>query len=54
MASCEDIEHSKESFKENYFQSATKGQEFVVDANEQVIEWVKNIINAGIKQYLDI
>lgn len=39
--------HSKECFKENYFQSVAKGQEFVIDANGHAIEWAKSIIEAG-------
>lgn len=36
--------HSKKSWKEGYFQSATKGQEFVIDANKKVVNWVKDLI----------
>ncbi|HSA07204.1 MAG TPA: hypothetical protein P5556_08480 [Candidatus Gastranaerophilales bacterium] len=36
--------HSPNSWKDNYFQSAAKGQEFVIDANEKVIEWFKEIL----------
>jgi hypothetical protein len=36
--------HNKESFKENYFQSAAKGQEFVIEANEELIKWVKRLV----------
>lgn len=36
--------HSKASFKEGYFQSAAKGQEFVISDGELLMDWVKNII----------
>ena len=37
--------HTKESFKpEGYFQSAHKGQEFVVGESDKVTEWIKKII----------
>lgn len=31
-------------WKENYFQSASKGQEFVIQDNKKVEEWAKNLI----------
>ena len=40
--------HSKDSWKDNYFQSASKGQEFIIDANEKIINWTKNIIFSGL------
>ena len=36
--------HSKDSFKEEYFQSVGRGQEFVMDADENIIEWVKKLL----------
>lgn len=36
--------HKKESFKPDYFQSAAKGQEFVIDANDDLIKWVMGLI----------
>jgi hypothetical protein len=38
--------HSKDSWKENYFQSAHIGQEFVIsaDGNEEVEKWAKDLI----------
>ena len=36
--------HSKDSFKLDHFQSAAKGQEFVIDANDSLINWVKQIV----------
>lgn len=39
--------HSEKSWKGDYFQSATRGQEFVLEANEKILEWVKGIIKAG-------
>ena len=39
--------HSRASWKENYFQSASKGQEFVInsDGNKKIENWAKNLIN---------
>src|ERR1035438_8132406 len=39
--------HNSESFKENYFQSANIGQEFVISANDGITNWAKNIIMKG-------
>ena len=39
--------HSEASFKEGYFQSAAKGQEFVISDGELLLDWVKNIIKKG-------
>lgn len=39
--------HSEKSFKVDYFQSAAKGQEFVVEANEQVTNWARDLIQNG-------
>lgn len=36
--------HKEESFINDYFQSAAKGQEFVIQEDEQLTEWVKRII----------
>lgn len=36
--------HTANSFKDNYFQSAKKGQEFVISEDDRVSDWVKNII----------
>jgi len=39
--------HSANSWKEDYFKSVDKGQEFVIasDGNEKVEKWAKNLIN---------
>lgn len=39
--------HSRNSFTPDYFQSIAKGQEFVIEENNEVLEWVKNIIKKG-------
>jgi hypothetical protein len=39
--------HSKDSWKDGYFQSAAIGQEFVIKDNEMVEEWVKNLIEGS-------
>lgn len=36
--------HTKNSFKNGYFQSACKGQEFVISDDDRVTEWAKKII----------
>lgn len=36
--------HSKDSFKNNYFDSAKKGQEFIIEANDNIQNWVNSII----------
>ncbi|MCC6864965.1 MAG: hypothetical protein IT280_02265 [Ignavibacteria bacterium] len=36
--------HNNSSWKNGYFQSCSIGQEFVFDANDQVLDWAKNII----------
>lgn len=39
-----DISYHPDPWKDNYFQSAAKGQEFVMEACPEVLEWVKQII----------
>lgn len=36
--------HTKASIKESYFQSAAKGQEFVVDGGSLIQDWVESLI----------
>ena len=36
--------HSDKNFKDGYFQSASRGQEFVVDEDAKVTEWAYNMI----------
>ncbi|MVB10135.1 Nucleotide modification associated domain 3 [Caprobacter fermentans] len=36
--------HNKESFHANYFQSVSRGQEFIVSEDIRVTQWAKNII----------
>jgi hypothetical protein len=36
--------HSKNSFKEGYFKSAAIGQEFVISADNNLIEWTKELL----------
>ena len=36
--------HSENSWKDGYFQSAGRGQEFVIRADEKVIEWARSLI----------
>jgi hypothetical protein len=38
------ISYHPDPWKDNYFQSAAKGQEFVMEANPEIVEWVKQII----------
>lgn len=35
--------HTKESFRDGYFQSAMRGQEFVIEESKEVEEWASNI-----------
>ncbi|QDH77809.1 hypothetical protein FKX85_01605 [Echinicola soli] len=39
--------HTSNSFRPGYFQSAAKGQEFVITANEKVKDWAKRLIANG-------
>ena len=39
--------HSQKSFKEDYFQSTAKGQEFIIKENENAIQWASKLIMAG-------
>ena len=36
--------HSENSWKDGYFQSAGRGQEFVIGTDEKIIEWARNLI----------
>jgi len=36
--------HSEKSWKDGYFQSAKIGQEFVIQSNEEIEDWVKDIL----------
>ena len=37
--------HTSESFKDGYFQSAMRGQEFVIEESKDIEEWASNIIS---------
>ena len=39
--------HSKKNIKEGYFQSACRGQEFVISENEKVTNWAFNLIKSN-------
>jgi transposase len=39
-----EISYHPNPWKDNYFQSAAKGQEFVMEATPEILEWVKHII----------
>ncbi|WP_017732743.1 Nmad3 family putative nucleotide modification protein [Nafulsella turpanensis] len=41
--------HSTSSFKQDYFQSAAKGQEFIISDSKYAEEWAKNLIKKGTK-----
>lgn len=44
--------HTPASFKTDYFQSCGRGQEFVVEADDRIFTWVKNLFNKEtIKRY---
>ena len=36
--------HTPNSFKSGYFQSAVKGQEFFIQADSRLTEWAKDIV----------
>lgn len=36
--------HTDKSWQEDYFKSAARGQEFVIDENEKVTEWAMELI----------
>jgi len=36
--------HSDNSWKDGYFQSANIGQEFVIQTNEEIKKWAKDLI----------
>ncbi len=36
--------HNENSWKTDYFQSAAKGQEFVIEVTDEILEWSNNII----------
>jgi hypothetical protein len=36
--------HSEDSWKDGYFQSATIGQEFVIESSEEVEDWARGLI----------
>ena len=42
------ISYNKNSWKEDCFVAASKGQEFVFEANDGAVEWIKNIISPEI------
>ncbi|GAB3335575.1 hypothetical protein GCM10027429_17970 [Marivirga atlantica] len=42
--------HSKNSFKAHYFQSAAKGQEFIISGSKVVENWAKNLIIKNVKR----
>jgi len=45
--------HDQRSFKDDYFQSVAKGQEFVIEENNTVTEWAKWLILNGITMKAD-
>lgn len=40
------ISHHPDPWKDGYFQSAAIGQEFVMEATPQILEWVKKILDS--------
>jgi hypothetical protein len=43
--------HNKDSWKKEYFQSAAKGQEFVIKDNKKIEMWAKELINGSKKEF---
>jgi len=46
------ISYHPNPWKNGFFKSADKGQEFVIQDNDTVVEWAKNIISGGIEYNL--
>ncbi len=42
--------HNMDCWKEGHFQSACRGQEFVIQENENIIDWVKALIGKNVSQ----
>lgn len=40
--------HTKDHWKEDYFQSVSRGQEFVLEENDKVEEWARGIIERNV------
>ena len=43
-----EISHNPKSWKDEYFQSAAIGQEFVMEGTEPVLDWVRRLFGVGI------
>ena len=39
------ISHNPNGWKSDYFQSAARGQEFIMDGSPAVMDWVRRVIN---------
>ena len=39
--------HSQDSFRDDYFQSISKGQEIVIEANDELLNWTHSLIKCG-------
>lgn len=42
--------HNKNSWKLNYFQSAMRGQEFIIEENISIEKWAKQLIENNVKK----
>lgn len=42
--------HSQSSWKDDYFQSACRGQEFIIEENAEIELWVKKVIETHIRR----
>lgn len=42
--------HTQNSWKDGYFQSAARGQEFVVEENDAISKWAQNLINNNVSK----
>lgn len=40
--------HNEKSWKNDYFQSAARGQEFVIEENTNIMKWAQNIIERSV------
>jgi hypothetical protein len=42
--------HTKDSWKDDYFQSTARGQAFVIQGTEKIENWARSLINKSVKQ----
>ena len=45
--------HNRDSWREDYFKSACRGQEFVIEENKEIEEWAINLVNSYSKNLVE-